>query len=292
MRGIVSNGEGRCGQCPFAAHPDKLAARRQDPHSSAAGEVALRKRRHRPHDRLTVVEHQQHLTVSQPVFERVGHRRIRRRRQLQRGSHQRDDPFAGPRHRETYEPHPVSKRCQRAGGRLQRQSCLAAPSRSRQGDEPAVLERVEHLGELVSTPNERVERRGQIVRSRQGAQRRELALKRRVRELPDTDLTDVLQMVTAEVYSDDVGREPVRHLADEHLTAVADRHQPRRPIQLGAVIVTITHPRLARVHTHAHLDHHTLHAAALPPAPAAPPMLPATRHEQYRTRRGTRPPWS
>ena len=80
-----------------------------------------------------------------------------------------------------------------------------------------------------------------------------------MRELPDTELADVLQLVTAEIHCRDVGREPVRHIADQHLTAVADRHQPSRPIQLGAVVVAITHTRFARVHTHPHLHHHALH---------------------------------
>ena len=80
-----------------------------------------------------------------------------------------------------------------------------------------------------------------------------------MRELPDTDLADILQVMTAEIYGRDVGREPVRHLADEHLPAMADRHQPGRPIQLRAVIVPITHTRFARMHAHPHLHHHALH---------------------------------
>ena len=73
MRQIVRDVEGRCAQRPLASHPENLAARGQDAHTGAALQVALGERRNRPHDRLTIVEHQQQLTVSQPVLERVGH---------------------------------------------------------------------------------------------------------------------------------------------------------------------------------------------------------------------------
>src|SRR6185312_7592247 len=104
------------------------------------------------------------------------------------------------RDRETHEPHPISERSQHGGGRLQRQSCLPGASRSGQGHEPAVPERVEYISELGATPDERIDRRGQIVRSRERAQWREVALERCVRELPDTELTHVLEVVTAEIH--------------------------------------------------------------------------------------------
>ena len=251
--------EGRRAQRPLASHPENLAARGQDAHTGTARQVTLGERRDRPHDRLAIVEHQQQLTVSQPALERVGHRLIRSFRHTELGGHQRDNLFTVSRDGETHEPHPVPVPRQRGGGRLQRESRLAATARSSQGHEPAVPERVEHIGELGSTPNERIDRRGQVVRSRERAQRRELAPERRMRELPDTDLADILQLMTAEIDRRDIGREPVRHLADEHLTTVADRHQPGRPIQLGAVIVAITHTRFAGMHTHPHLHHHALH---------------------------------
>ncbi len=52
-----------------------------------------------------------------------------------------------------------------------------------------------------------------------------------MRELPDTDLADVLQVMTAKIHRRDLGREPARHLADEHLTAVARGRDPSRDMQ-------------------------------------------------------------
>ena len=60
---------------PRTPRNSRLVARMRTP--GAARQVTLGERRDRPHDRLTIVEHQQQLTVSQPVLERVGHRLIR-----------------------------------------------------------------------------------------------------------------------------------------------------------------------------------------------------------------------
>ena len=258
MRRIVRDVEGRCGQRPLAAHPEKLAARGQDPHTGAARQVALGERRDRPHDRLTVVEHQQQLAVSQPVLERVGQGLIRRFRHAQRGSHQRHDPFAVPRDRETHEPHPVPERRQRGGGRLQRQACLAAASGSSQGDEPAVPERVEHIGELGSTPNERIDRRGQVVaRERvQRAERRELPpeigmgyLEQMLR--PPQVAQPVLSQVDEPVL---LGQRVVEQLfgrgRHDDLSAVRHRHQPLGAVHRAAAVVAVADLGLARMDPH------------------------------------------
>ena len=96
-------------------------------------------------------------------------------------------PSPSSRDGETHEPHPVPVRRQCGGGRLQRESCLAAAARSSQSDEPAIPERVEHIGELGSTPDERIDRRGQVVRHRERAQGRKITREQWMRELPDTD---------------------------------------------------------------------------------------------------------
>ena len=75
---------------------------------------------------------------------------------------------------------------------------------------------MEHFGKLGSTPDERIDRRGQVVRGLERAQWREVALERGVRELPDFDIADVFQVVTAQIHRRDVGPESVRYLADEN----------------------------------------------------------------------------
>ena len=103
---------------------------------------------------------------------------------------------------------------------------LPLPPGPSQCDEPAFSERVEHISELSSTPNKRIDRRRQVARCRTRAQRGEVTGKRRMHELPDTDLANVLEVMTAEIHRRDLGREPTGHVADEHLVAVTSRRHP------------------------------------------------------------------
>ena len=83
-------------------------------------------------------------------------------------------------------------------------------------------------------------------------------------ELPDTDLANVFEVMTAEIHRRDLGREPTCHVADEHLTAVTSRRHPSSHVKRHTDVVITDDIDFARVHPHSDPDHHILRPHRLP----------------------------
>ena len=129
----------------LAGHPDRLTTGRHQRHRRAAAQQGNGERRGRVEQMLTVVQHQQHSTVTDETGERVHRGAARLIGQAQRADHRdRHDIGIGDR-RQIHVPHRVAELAGHLGGDLRRQPCFTHTAGAGQGDEPVVGQQPAHV---------------------------------------------------------------------------------------------------------------------------------------------------
>ena len=135
-------------------------------------------------------------------------------------------------------------------GSLHREPGLPNSSGAHQGHEPGLSEQPDEVPALLGAPNERIERREDVVRHVLGRrQRREMATAR-VELVQVLGPVHVLQAMPAEVDPRVVGIQRPARIAGNDLPSVRGGCDPRRHVDRRADIVVVDDECLARMRAH------------------------------------------
>ncbi len=282
---------------PFAGHVERLTTRHDDPHVRAALGARASARSaasstrcsqlSRTSSRLRTLRYSMTLSVS----DRPG-----RCTQPSVVATTWATPSASSTGRELAEPRAVAEAREGLGRDLDGEPGLAHSARADERHERGLVEQRLDAGDVVVTPDERGDLHRQVPAERvERRQPRELARELGVRDLEDPlGSRQVAQRVLPQVHELDgaVREELLGRQREDDLTAVGDRHQSRRPVDRGAVVVAVAEIRGTGVDTDAH-PQPTRDAPTPPRRARAGPRSPRRpRRARRGTRRGSRRRWS
>ncbi len=146
----------------LARQVERFAAGRQHPHPGAAGAQFVDDRRGRGDHVLTVVEHDQHPAVGQMVGDAVQQGPVGPAGEFEGPGERRLDQFGADRG-EVDEPHAVGELRTRDVPDLDRESRLADPARTDQGDERVADQIGGEAGDVVGSTDQRRPATGQAA---------------------------------------------------------------------------------------------------------------------------------
>lgn len=147
----------------FAVDAERLAARREDPHAGARCQHGVGKAGAGLDHVLAVVEDEEQVATHEEVPEHVGRRCAPRAAKAQHPSRFVGDVGLLRPRGEIDEPHAVGSAADLPTSKLESQPGLAHPTRAGEGHQPSPAQRLTHRLELPSPPEQRRQRRWQVV---------------------------------------------------------------------------------------------------------------------------------
>ncbi len=237
----------------FGRHPERLARRRHDPHVSGSPEDRLDRARRRAHDVLAVVGDEQHVTPGERVGDRVDQRHVSLRRDAQHRRQRGRDHTRITHPCQFNDPDPVRELGGHLSADLEGQPRLADAAHAGQRDQPVGPHQLGDLADQRLAPDERTELAwqvaGEVVDTAQDGELRRDPFGHHL-EYSNPAAQPTQQVLAQRAQGDTAAHEKFGGVGHEHLTAVAEGHQSRRPVHLGAEVGPVALDRLTRVHPH------------------------------------------
>ena len=179
--------------------------------------------------------------------------RVALRRDAQHGRDRRGDRGRVADRRQLDHPHAVGELAGHLGADLERQPGLADPADAAQRDQPVRPHELGDLGDQLLAADERAQLLREVARegvdaAEHGELRREPVGDDLVHRHPSAQAAE--PVLTQRPQRHAVAQQHLGRVGDEHLTAVRERHQPRRAVHLAAEVVPVAFDRLAGVQTH------------------------------------------
>ncbi len=208
---------------------------------------------------LTVVEDDQHRPIAQELHHAVGHRHALALAGTHRVGNRLEHEQLVARGCQITEPDAIGESGQHLRRRLQCQSGLPHAADTGERHQSGTSHQLDEGDELVVATYEGRHLDRQVPREcLQGSQGWKLALEPARADLVDPGcFSEVAEAVLAQVQQVEgclafLVEQSLRGIRDQQLSAVRDRHEPRRPVQRGPVVVTIAMLRFARMDPHTH----------------------------------------
>ncbi len=241
----------------FTGDAERLAARDQEVHARALGQQRIDHVAGLVEHVLAVVEDEEQPAGAERVAHRVERRQARTIGHLEGLEEQRVEVVAIVDGAQIALPDTAGIAAGAVGGDLQHEAALAHAAHAGDRHQTRGLHRLGDRLALALAPHERREASRQVARHRvEGPQRREVAAEVgrgqlvQVLRAGDVGQTVLPEVEQAGALGEEVAHQLRRHQREQHLAAVAGRHDPGRSVHPRSVVVVAAGHRVSRVQPH------------------------------------------